>query len=113
MKKITVVSVKVGEQPDVLSIEADNEKYRELVGGWIEPVRIAEDIFMIVNEEGMIQNLPVNFAIATGNEQVLEIHGNVFFIGIAGEDFVSLTKEQIIKVRQMFQFNRTTWTVRT
>lgn len=112
MKKITVVSVKVGEKPNVVTVDADLESYHKLVGGWIETVRVAEDILMIVNEEGMITDLPINFVTFAGLEPVHQIHGNVFFVGVAGSDFVSLDKEQINRVREMFRFDRNACVVR-
>lgn len=36
------------------------EDYQKLVGGYIEGVKIRDDLFGYVNEEGLIDSLPVN-----------------------------------------------------
>jgi hypothetical protein len=35
---------------------------QKAVGGYIEPIRLSDKMTMWVNEEGMLQNLPVNMA---------------------------------------------------
>lgn len=110
MAKLTVLHVKVNEKPKVKTIEHNIEEMHKLVGGWIESVRISEDILMIVNEEGMVHDLPINFISfvreGAGIVPVHEIHGDVFFVSMIGEDFASLDKIQIQTIKQMFSFNR-------
>ena len=50
------------------------KKLQEAVGGYIERVAL-QDVVVYVNEEGMLQNLPINapFLYTTG----MPLHGNV------------------------------------
>lgn len=106
MKKLTVLKVNVNEEPEVVTIENTNEAMNEIVGGWLQTVMVAEDILLVVNEEGLLHDLPVNFqTIVVENNNVRPvhtIHGNVFFVSMLGEDFHSLDKLQIQRVKKMF-----------
>jgi Domain of unknown function (DUF3846) len=110
MKKLTVVHAKVGEEVEIKTIEHTIEEMHKLVGGWIEVVNLQNGILMVVNEEGAITDLPLNFVTVVIDRGVVkpvhEIFGDVFFVSQVGEDFVSLDKEQIQQVKQMFAHNR-------
>jgi Domain of unknown function (DUF3846) len=110
MEKLTVVHVEVGKEPVVKTIDHTLEEMHKLVGGYIETVRIAEDILLIVNETGMIDELPVNFVtLVSRNGELVPvhvIHGNVFFVTWDGEEFVSLNEEQVHRVKNMFKLDR-------
>lgn len=112
MGKVTVLQAKVNEEPEVKVIENNIDEMQKIVGGWIETVRISKDIIMVVNEEGMLQELPFNFftmvSTSDGNsvKPVDEILGDVFFVSIAGEDFSSLDKVQIKMIKKMFSYTR-------
>lgn len=71
--------------------EIDNtlEALQELVGGYIETVSIPGSIVMIVNEEGKILRLSINFHLNCGL-----IHGTAVFVSVNGEDFCSLNQAQ-------------------
>ena len=71
--------------------EIDNtlEAMQELVGGYIETVYLPGGIVMIVNEEGKILRLPINFHLNCDL-----IHGTAVFVGVNGEDFCSLNQAQ-------------------
>jgi hypothetical protein len=116
MKKLTVLHARVGEEPAVVTIDNDLESLKSLVGGWIETVRLPDDILMVVNEEGMLHDLPLNFITFVRDfgtlKPVHEIAGDVFFVSTLGENFISLDKEQIQKVKGMFSNNRNALIVR-
>ena len=67
---------------------------QELVGGYIEicPTREMKEknILMIVNEEGKLNGLPVNFKIPGDT-----IVGTVVFMSSTGEEFGSLDENQV------------------
>ena len=71
--------------------EIDNtlEALQELVGGYIETVNLPGSIVMIVNEEGKILRLPINFHLNCDL-----IHGTAVFVSVNGEDFCSLSQAQ-------------------
>jgi len=62
-------------------IENSLEKLQNLVGGYIEIVRLAEDAALIVNEEGAFKGLNPNFRI--GGQLLL---GNVLLVGVDGDE---------------------------
>lgn len=116
MKKLTVVAVEVGAEPEVKVIEHTLEDMHKLVGGWIEVVRLHNGLVLVINEEGMIHNLPLNFITMVKEGAVLrpvhEILGNVFFVSEAGEEFASLDKLQVQLVKDMFKHTRKACIVR-
>lgn len=63
------------------------EALQALVDGYIEAVNLPGGIVMIVNEEGKILHLPINFHL---NYDL--IHGTAVFVGVDGEDFCSLNQ---------------------
>ena len=56
-KELRVVLKKVGENPETMKIKNTLEAKQELVDGLIEVVRISDDILLIFNEEGKLENL--------------------------------------------------------
>lgn len=110
VKQLNVVRAKVGQDIEVTKIPHTLESIQEQIGGWMETVRIADDLLLVINEEGLLMDLPVNFVtcvIDRGTVQVVhEIHGDVFFVGVLGEDFHSLDKEQVQRVKKMFRQDR-------
>lgn len=58
--------------------------------GYIQAVPLAADACIICSEEGKLIGFPYNTRIL--NEIFV---GNILFVGVAGEEFCSLTNEQI------------------
>lgn len=81
---------KPGEKPRVIEIENELSALQEAVDGYIQAVPLAADACIICNEEGKLIGLPYNIRIL--NEIFV---GNILFVGVAGEEFCSLTNEQI------------------
>lgn len=61
MDKIRVVIKQPGEAAREIEIENTKERLQELLGGYIESVWFAKNVWMLVNEEGKIRDLPYNF----------------------------------------------------
>ncbi len=91
-----IIIKKPNEKPYVTEVEDDLKIYQDIVGGYIEVVDIGNNILLVCNEGGKLYNLPVNFYIGD------TIVGTVFFVGKDGEDFRSLTDEEIDKVCNWF-----------
>ena len=85
MSKILAVIKKPGEEPYVDHIENELHTLQELVGGYIETVTLATDLVLIVNEEGVIKNLPYNAHVAG-----YPFYGTIVAVGTKGEEFASL-----------------------
>ena len=61
MDKIRVVIKKPREAAREIEIDNTKERLQELLGGYIESVWFAKNVWMLVNEEGKIRDLPYNF----------------------------------------------------
>jgi len=74
----------------VEEIENELQPIQEIVGGYIETVTLSEKLVMILNEEGKLQGLEPNFQL--GKDVIV---GTVIFAGIGGEDFTSITDQDL------------------
>lgn len=92
-----------GKPAEVREIENTLEATQEIVEGFIEVVRLAEDLLLVVNDEGKINGMKPNF-ICCGDL----ICGPAFFCGeYLGEDggeFCGLTDEKIEGLKDLFPF---------
>lgn len=96
MKKIKVVLVEPKKQARVVEIDHSLESMQEIVGGYIETFQLDDEVFIICNEEGKLNDLEPCRAIWHEGE-LIEIIFGTFFICAApwdSEDFASLTDEQ-------------------
>lgn len=81
----------VGKAPVVKDIENTLDALKSLVGGYIEVVRLEDNILLICNEEGKIQGLSPNFSM--GYDTIV---GTAVFVSFDGkEDFTDLDDWQI------------------
>ena len=101
--KILVVepmkSCEVREIPDTL------DAMQQIVGGDIEAVTSLRDASAIVcNETGKLQGLPYNRPLLDESGLIpLDIlHGTFFITGISGENFASLTDEQVQRYKDLY-----------
>ena len=97
-KELKIVLKKVGENPEVMNIENTLERKQELVGGLIEVVPVLEDVLLVCNEEGKLENLLPNLIFPYDY-----IAGDCFFVGddYKNGDFKSLTDEQITEIKEL------------
>lgn len=66
-------------------IKNEWESLRKLVGGFIELARLTGDMGLLCNEEGLINNLPINCEVAG-----FTFFGTIIAIGIDGENFTDV-----------------------
>lgn len=105
---IRILVLEPGKAPEVRSIPNTLECTQEVVGGLIEIVSCdsryrsafknaekANSIVIVCNEEGKLQRLPLNRAMLYGNTIHDVYQGTIFICGVAHDDFVSLTDEQV------------------
>ena len=99
-----VLKVDVGKLPDYDNIENTYEDIRSYVGGYIEAIRIRDDIVMWINEEGKILKLPINFALGYKGKIYDFICGNAIFTGVdeTGET-IGLTQEMVEFILHSFK----------
>lgn len=86
---INVYRKNVGELLEEVVIKNDLATLQEVVEGHIEYFPLQFDILMVLNEDGMLKNLPRNFNFSNGI-----IHGDVLFVGRDGEEICSLSERQ-------------------
>lgn len=92
-----VIVKEVHKQPEVREIKNELSVLQELVGGYIEVIRV-DDVLLICNEEGKLQGLQPNFSI--GHDTIV---GTAVFVGFDGkEDFASLDDMQMLMIMDKF-----------
>ena len=79
-----------GKAPRSMVIPNTLKMLQDLVGGYIETVRISDNIVMIMNEEGKLKGLEPNFFFGALGDIII---GPVIIAGEDGEDFASLSDE--------------------
>lgn len=92
-----IVIKRVNSKPEIKEIEGSLHEMQELVGGHIECLRITDEIICVLNEEGRIKKLPINFMFGKH-----VIFGDVFFCSEDFEDFCGLTDEQAKLIMSVF-----------
>lgn len=107
-EKIKVVLCEPGKQARTATIEASLERYQKIVGGYIEAYYpFEEPVCIVCNEEGKITGLPLNRAVyADPNRgEMLDIIAGTFFVcDCSGEDFGSLSPEQLRRYTEQFKY---------
>lgn len=100
-----VVSVKPEMPAEIIEISKGLESLQQAVGGYIEAVYPFEDpVALICNEEGKIQNLPLNRALYDESGKIYDVISGPFLItGIGRSDFCSLTERQAEKFMEYFR----------
>lgn len=91
---MNIIVKEPGKQAYHKSIEGTLKEMQEIVGGYIETVRVGKLLLMVCNEEGKLRGLPHNFAL--GNDIIC---GTVFFCSMSGEDMIGLSLEHARAVR--------------
>ena len=91
-KYIKAILVRPGRPARFTVVKNQLRELQALVGGDIEAVRFTFDnsLAIICNEHGRIKHLPVNLHIGE-----CVIYGTAVIVGVDGEDFCSLTDDQL------------------
>jgi hypothetical protein len=98
-----VMVKKVGQTGEIKEMESGLEPMQAIVGGWIERVALPYKIDLWINEEGMIENLPLNLITTLEGTAVHQIYGDVFFASHDGEgNTVGLDDFQVKWLYSMF-----------
>ena len=89
-KKIRVLVFEPQQEAKEMCIKNDLVQFQKIVGGYIELVRITNDVVMLCNEEFLIHDYQPN-RIVNG----VVIHGTFLLIGDVSPEFGSLSDDQI------------------
>lgn len=103
-EKLTVLLIEPGCYPKTIEIEPGLKALQRAVGGWVETVYPWEDkAAIIVNEEGKLEQLPLNRALRTNEGEIYDITaGNMLIVGLGIDNFASLTPEQLRHYEALF-----------
>lgn len=99
MSKIKVLIIEPNKIPYEREIENTLESLQKIVGGYIQAIYPFNDhIALICNEEGKLNNLPLNRPLRDENEEIYDIISGTFIIaGLGEDDFTSLSDELLEK----------------
>ncbi len=98
-KKIIVIFKEVGKEPIFLKIENNIESFKSQLGGEIEIISY-EDIEIICRKDR--ENLKPNIYLNTSFEKLnFSIKGDILITAKKENNFISLTKEQVIKYNEL------------
>ena len=81
-----------GKAPVEMDIPNKLRVLQDYVGGYIETLKIADDVVMIFNEEGKMLDLAPNFFVGAIGDVIV---GPVIIAGEDGDEFASLSEENI------------------
>ena len=97
ISKLRVIYKEVGKEPEVIEIEDTLEAKQKLVEGLIEVVPYKDNLLLICNEEGKINNLAPNLQFDYDY-----IAGNCFIVGddFENEGFKSVEDKQIEEIKK-------------
>ena len=93
--KIKLVVQNPGEISRVVTATNTLEAMQEVIGGYIETVTLPNGLVLVMDEEGRLKGLTENVRCV----QYGTIVGTVFITAADGEDFRSLTTEEIQSAR--------------
>lgn len=107
-RKIQVVLLEPGKLARPAAIDASLERYQKIVGGMIEAFYpFEEPVCIVCNEEGKLDGLPLNRAVyadPSRREMLDIIAGPCFVCSCSGEDFGSLSPEQLHRYTEQFKY---------
>ena len=103
-EKMTVLKVSPGKRPETAMIHDTLEDLQKAVGGYIEVIHPFDDSTCIIcNEEGNLNGLPLNRALADDSGRIVDIIAGTFLVaGVSDDGFSSLSAEQIRKYGDMY-----------
>ena len=103
-EKIRVLVVEPFERPYVKMIGSSLEELQSWVGGYIEAIYPFEDpVALICNEEGKMEDLPLNRGLYTEEGELYDIISGRFLVtGITEDSFGSLPEELTTKYEKLY-----------
>lgn len=92
-KKIKVVYIEPGRDPEFRTVNNTLEAMQILVKGYIEALTVSNDMVIICNEEGRLRNMPYNRELFG-----IDLYGPIVLVGTEGEDFTDAPVEDLLEV---------------
>jgi hypothetical protein len=97
-KKITAFVWRPGKEPKVEEIGSGLESFQEIVGGYIQGIKLTDEFYLFCNEEGRLEGLPYCCYCQKGGRLV----GTIFVTRTKGEESVSLQEGDVDQIRSLF-----------
>lgn len=97
-----VIQKNAKQMPKVVEIDGSLESMQKIVNGHIEVFPLDGDIVIVLNEEGKLKNLPVNFMVKCSPSYTEIIVGDVFICKANGEDLIGLNDDEIKYFMRVF-----------
>ncbi|MDO4518540.1 MAG: DUF3846 domain-containing protein [Bacillota bacterium] len=107
---IRVLYIEPGKAPEEKIIGTGLAEMQALVGGIIELFPLEDEMVLICNEEGKINDLPLNRAMVDSDGRLIDIIAGSFFIAAAPADsdtFESLPYKSMQKYKVRFKYPET------
>lgn len=101
--KLRAVAVRAQKRAEIVEIEDDLKAFQQFVGGLIDVVYPWKDAAGIIcNDEGLINGMPLNRALFSGQKIDRVIAGDFLVVGLDGDDFTSLDDNQVARYTRLF-----------
>lgn len=95
---IKVIVKKPNQSAEAKEVENDLKTFQNLVGGYIEVLPVGNNILLVCNEEGKLEELEPNFRL--GNDVIV---GDAVFVADGNDgEFHSLSEGNIQRLLKMF-----------
>ncbi len=102
--RMTVIAVHPLQKPEVIEIDNTLESLQEFVGGTIDFIYpFADEVGLVVNDEGKILGLPLNRALRSDGKIYDIIAGSFLVVALKGENEGSLSQAQQDKYLKFFE----------
>lgn len=85
MSMISALTKRPGEPPRHVNISNKLETLQKTVGGYVEAIKVAEDLYILCDEEGRINSKHYNCNICG-----YDFFGDIAIVGADGEEFADL-----------------------
>ena len=104
--KMTVILLEPGKLARTAKIGRSLRELQQIVGGGIEAAYyFPETVCLVCNEEGKVCGLPLNRAVYGRRGELLDIiAGTAFICDCQGENFDSLSTEQLARYKKRFLY---------
>lgn len=100
-----VIMLIPGEKANVADIDLTLESMQKVVDGYIEVAYpFSDPVALVCNEEGKLNNMPLNRALRDDKGRLYDIiAGTAFICGIGEDDFTDIPNHLIQKYLTMFE----------
>ncbi len=102
---MSVLIVELGKPPREATIDDTLQSMQDIVGGYIQALYPFDnaDAALVCNDEGKLMGLQPNRPLRDDTGKVYDIVcGTFFMVGVRGDSFCSLSKDQIDLYRKTF-----------